>query len=179
MGLTNSSVNRAIQFVGSDVIQKLANKSASASIDVEIAQTIAAADSCVETYNDLNRAEEALAGLYLSGIQEVVLRPSETSSENRQRGYRLLVPHDRLKLAATILQDAQVAGIKSFEDSADATKAMLMIRKKGIPATIRPLKNVDGDTKRRHYVVYVLSADRAAAEGILASGTNGDQAKHK
>ena len=174
IGSTNSPPRQTIQSIGQSVIHKLERENIKASVDVAIAHRIEAADHCVQRYKDFNQAQEAMATLNLSGIDDVVIRPPEQSGfEGRQSLYELMVPHGLAAEGVAALQSMQIRELKRFGDAYDGIVEEKKLVKQGVRATVRPLKPPGQvDTPDRVWVLYVQRADEETAKALLDGSTN-------
>src|SRR5207253_8300715 len=136
---------------------------------VVLAQRVAAADHCVQTYKGWDQAQEAMAALNLSGIDDVVIRPPGRSGvQGQQSLYELMVPHSISAEAVGALQNMQIRELKRFGDAYGGIRAMQKLVNRGIRATVRPLKPLgQGDTQEMVHVLYVQLADEEAARAFL------------
>jgi len=179
MGSPNSPVRKTVQSIGQGVIQKLQTEKNVASVDVALARKVAAADHCVQEFNDFSQASEAIAVLYLSGIENGVIRPhSRRWIEGDQSPYELMVPHDLTVTAMAALHNTKIRELKRFSDASRGIKAMWKLENRGIHACVRPLNTPgQGDPTQRVHVLYVQRTDEETASSLLESSTSANDDK--
>ena len=142
-----------------------------AHFDIELVHLRSAADYCIAQYEDPNQAQEGLAVLELSGIKDIMLKPSETATfEGSKKMYSLMIPHERKEAANNALHNTQVIQLTSYEDPRVEMQASSVLKGKGIRSATRMLANSGQDnSSSRLYTLYILRADEDAAHEILNS----------
>src|SRR5262245_569229 len=165
----NSPLDRAVQSAGQAVIQKCNMDLIVASVDASIARTIAAADYCLQTFRDFNKAQEAMAALRLSGVQDVIVRKPEGSLESDEPFYNLMVPSAAAERANSVLQNVRITQLKVVSGLPGVAGSEIQrLEKQGIPATVCALKTSGGDMPRRAHALYVRCEDEEAARSLLS-----------
>jgi len=173
VGLTNSRVNRAIDAVGSSVVQRLQIETISASIDLEQSRTAVAADHRLQGYSDLQHAQLAGVTLILCGIDGVAIRTAEDANSKDNRSlYELMVPSASAERAAEALRTTRISELRQYANPTAAIAAMKRVKQRGIRASILPLKGSgQRETEQRTYAIYVRLADEDSAKASLTDPT--------
>jgi hypothetical protein len=160
---THSPARQAIQSLGQGVIQELGTEKNEASVDVVLAQRVATANCCIQTYKAYNEARQAMAALNLSGIEDVVISPpSRLGAQGRRLVFELMVPSGLTNKAIAALQSTRVAELSRFGDALQGASVVQTLAKHGIRATLCPSQG---------YVVYVQQADEKSARASLNDST--------
>jgi hypothetical protein len=170
---TSSPITRAVQSSGDALVQKLRRDTMIADVESKLAANaqaiVQAADSCLQSYPDEERAQDALAALNLSGFKQVRIRSAgQSPSGTGQSLYEVMVPHDSVDTAKAVLLNSNICEVTKFDAVAGAFQAIHTLEARGIRATVRPAKvSGSADTQARAYRVIVFSADAKSARNIL------------
>ncbi|MBE0545554.1 MAG: hypothetical protein IH623_29815 [Verrucomicrobia bacterium] len=166
---SNSASYRTVQSLGQGVIQTLQRENLGASLDVALVRKFEAADHCIQTYQEFNQAQLAMAAINLSGINSAVLRPVRGPELSGQPvRYELKVPRDLAATAVTVLTNTQISEVRRYRDALAAMSARRELETQGVQAAICPLK-IQGQapTEERMYSVFVRSSNEPTAKALL------------